>query len=87
MNAAKDKAVWVLPTPQTAQVNTDTEFTAEKKRFATLQAKFARKGHTFQRSSQNDGTVDYIAERWGLVRYLPTLDDADRFLAQIGDAP
>lgn len=32
----------------------------------------------------NDGTVTYWAARWGLVRYLPTIDAARRFLEQIG---
>lgn len=31
-----------------------------------------------------DGTTIYWAERWGLVRYLPSLHDAALFLAQIG---
>lgn len=89
MNATKDKAAWVLLTPQTAQVNTHNELTAEKKRFTTLQAKFALQGHALHKSGPDDGPgpVSYMAERWGLVRYLPTLDDADRFLAQIGGAP
>ena len=61
---------------------------AEAKRFATLQAQFALAGHTLHQSGQNDGLgpVSYLAERWGLARYLPTLNDADKFLAQIGGA-
>ena len=31
-----------------------------------------------------DGATTYWAERWGLVRYLPSLHDAALFLAQIG---
>ena len=31
-----------------------------------------------------NGPVTYWAERWGLVRHLPTLHDAALFLAQIG---
>ena len=54
--------------------------------FATLRARFALHGHTLHRTSPDDGPVSYLAERWGLVRYLHTLDDAQRFLAQIGGA-
>ena len=59
------------------------------KQFATLQAKFALKGHTLHQSGNGDspGPASYLAERWGLTRYLPTLDDARRFLAQIGGRP
>lgn len=54
------------------------------KEFSTLAAGFALAGHALHRSDPKDGTVSYWAERWGLVRYLPTIDAARRFLAQIG---
>ncbi len=54
------------------------------KAFKTLQAQFSLRGHALHRTSPADGPVSYLAERWGLARYLPTLDDARRFLAQIG---
>jgi hypothetical protein len=60
--------------------------TDDKKQFTTLRAQFAMRGHCLQRTSLMDGPVTYYAERWGMVRYLPTLDDARRFLAQIGGA-
>ena len=56
------------------------------KDFKTLQAKFAMRGHQLVRSNPADGPVSLYAERSGMVRYLPTLDDARRFLAQIGGA-
>lgn len=61
----------------------------EKKRFATRQAQFAKHGHTHQHQSgpgDRLGPVSYIAEKWGLVRYLPTLADAEQFLDQVGGA-
>ena len=63
---------------------TTTDHT-EAKRFTTLQAQFALQGHTLHQSGPGDGPgpVSYMAERWGMVRYLPTLEDADKFLAQI----
>ena len=61
---------------------------AEAKRFATLQAQFALAGHILRQSGPGDGlgTVSYLAERWGMARHLPTLDDAEQFLIQVGGA-
>ena len=64
----------------TTQTTTDSD----TKRFATLKARYALAGHTLYKSGPGDGPVTYMAERWGMVRYLPTLDDADKFLTQIG---
>ena len=58
-----------------------------EKQFATLGEQFALHGHALHRTSPTGGAVTYYVERWGLVRYLPTLDDARRFLAQIGGTP
>ena len=52
--------------------------------FTALQAAFAQRGHHLNRVTSPNGTTAYWAERWGLVRYLPTLHDAGLFLAQIG---
>ena len=54
------------------------------KAFSTLRAAFAFKGHALHRTDPVDGPVTYWAERWGLVRYLPSIDTARRFLEQIG---
>lgn len=54
------------------------------KAFETLRAAFALRGHAFFKVDHKDGPATYWAERWGLVRYLPTIDDARRFLEQIG---
>lgn len=54
------------------------------KAFNTLWAAFALRGHTLHQTDPADGPVRYWAERWGLVRHLPTLHDAALFLAQIG---
>ena len=56
----------------------------EGKAFATLAAGFALAGHALHRSDPYDGAVTYWAARWGLVRYLPTIDAARQFLEQIG---
>ena len=60
----------------------------EANRFATLQAQFALHGHTLRQSGPNDGAhpVSYLAERWGMARYLLTLEDAEKFLIQVGGA-
>lgn len=54
------------------------------KQFATLAAQFSLCGHTLHRNSPADGPITYFAQCVGRVRHLPTLDDAQRFLAQIG---
>ena len=54
------------------------------KAFANLAAGYAMAGHALHRSDPKDCTVTYWAERWGLVRYLPTIDAARKFLEQIG---
>ncbi len=54
------------------------------KEFATLQASFALRGHALHRQDGAEGATGLYAVRWGLVRDLPTPDDARRFLAQIG---
>ena len=56
------------------------------KRFATLKAQFAKHGHTLHQSGPGDGPgpVSYMAERWGMARYLRTLADAEQFLIQVG---
>jgi hypothetical protein len=60
--------------------------TAERndKAFSSLRAAFALRGHALHRTDSADGAVTYWAERWGLVRFLPTIDTARRFLEQIG---
>ena len=62
--------------------------TTDTERFATLQAQFAKHGHTLHQSGPGDGPgpVSYLAERWGMARYLPTLADAEQFLKQVGGA-
>ena len=71
--------------------HTDTSIVLETsgpcdKVFATLRAQFALRGHALHRTSSVDGAAAYFAERWGQVRYLPTVEDAQRFLVQIGGA-
>jgi hypothetical protein len=71
--------------------HTDSRIVADDlgidKAFITLRAQFALHGHTLHRTSLNDGSISYPTERWGLVRYLHTLDGARRFLVQIGGKP
>jgi hypothetical protein len=57
-----------------------------EKTFVTLRAKFARRGHRLERTFHGESKVPtYYTERWGLVRWLPTLHDAAMFLTQIGE--
>ena len=56
----------------------------EEKVFANLRAAFVMRGHALHRTHPADGPVTYLAERWGLVRYLPSIDAARRFFEVIG---
>ncbi len=58
----------------------------DEKEFSNLRAQLALRGHGLHRTDPGDGPVSYYSERWGLVRYLHTLDDVRAFLAQIGGA-
>jgi hypothetical protein len=57
-----------------------------RKTFSTLVAGFALKGYILQRTDAGDGLVTYYATRWGQVRCLHSLDDAQCYLTQMGDA-
>jgi hypothetical protein len=56
----------------------------DAKAFSTLQARFAIAGHSLYRTAAPDGSIAYLATRWGMIRELAPLEDAERFLAQIG---
>ena len=71
------------------RTNAEIVLPAEKtgnavKAFKTLQARFALIGHTLQRTDSADGAVTFYVTRWGLIKPVPTLEDAERFLLQIG---
>ena len=88
------KAAGVFAPPATAtQVqSTVSVTTAQKmgnpeKQFSAFQAGFAMHGHRLERTFHSaDIKPTFYTERWGIVRHLPTLEDARRFLAQIGGA-
>ena len=68
----------------------DIEIVSESKRLATLQAAFALKGHILHQSGtctghgHGTGPVSYMTTRWGLAGYFHTLDNAYKFLIQVG---
>lgn len=68
--------------------NTDTPTVAKAqatdKAFPSLRAAFALKGHALHRSAEHSSAETFWVERWGLVKYLPTIDAVRRFLEQIG---
>ena len=72
----------------TTSNTTQAVLLGEAERFAQIKAEFARYGHTLHQSGPGDGPgpVSYLAERWGMARFLPTLADAEKFLKQIGGA-
>lgn len=58
----------------------------EDKAFATLAARFALAGHALLRADPAGGLAPYMAMRWGLVKPLASLEQAEPFLRQIGGA-
>ncbi len=89
--SAPQKSEGPAATGRIADESTDTPIigAAEKtgntdKVFSSLRAAYALKGHSLHRTDPSDGAVTYWAERWGLVRYLPTIDTVRQFLEQIG---
>ena len=77
-NKAPDPTKAESSAPNTAQ------FIATSDEFNALRSAYAQQGHHLHSVAASDGTTTYWAERWGLVRYLPSLHDAALFLAQIG---
>ena len=59
---------------------------AENKAFTALKAQFARVGHTLNRTVNPDGTIFYLAGKWGYFRHLKGLEAVAAFLAFIGGA-
>lgn len=53
-------------------------------KYATLQAEFALLGLSLYRSNPLDGPVTYMAEKWGQVTILKSLDSVEHFLGSIG---
>lgn len=54
------------------------------KRFKTLQARFALAGHALVRTAAGEAASPFYAVRRGWLKPLTSLDEAERFLAQIG---
>lgn len=66
--------------------NDHNPLTTESKAFSTLQAKFAQAGHAFYRTVNPDGSILYLASKWGMFRELKTIEVAAAFLVTIGGA-
>jgi hypothetical protein len=57
---------------------------ASGKAFESLVTGFEQAGHTLRQSAAKDGTVTFWVSRWGMERFLPSIDAARRFLDQVG---
>ena len=57
------------------------------KAFVTLSARFALLGYQLTRTDPLDGPASYYAARYGLVRCLPTLCDAQQLIAHLEATP
>jgi len=56
------------------------------KAFSTLRAALALRGHQLYRTDERDGSPTYLAERFGHVRYMHSLDEVHQFLHKIEGA-
>ena len=85
-HAPKIKAAGGFHTTTATAINDLDYPTGERpdKAFNTLRAALALQGHSLYRTDPKDGPVTYWAERWGLVRYLPTIDTVRQFLDALG---
>ena len=72
----------------TAKANTANATDAPGcKEFATMQARFALRGHELiQSHNPLTRQPDYLVTRWGLSRYCPEWQDVVAFAKQIGAA-
>jgi hypothetical protein len=59
---------------------------ATDKAFATMAARFALAGHALVRCHPADSVTPYYAFKWGMIKPLASLDDAQAFLKRIGGA-
>ena len=85
MEAPKAKSA---PRSKEALFTTDTAKDSaernERKDFCTLQAKFAMVGHTLYRTVNPDGTLLYLAGKWGYFREMKGLEAVAAFLSLLG---
>lgn len=72
------------PTAGNTDTSTVANAQATDKAFPSLRAAFALKRHRLHRSAEQEEEETFWVERWGLVKYLPTIDSVRRLLEQIG---
>ena len=60
----------------------DANAAAQEKRFATLAAQYAIAGHALIRST-GEGQAPYYCTRWGFIRPVHSLDQAEQLLEQM----
>lgn len=76
--------------PASAEDKTDNRDsaidTAERKRFATLQAQFALRGYCLRRIASGDGTARFCVARWNLTLELHDLAAVEAFADRVGVA-
>jgi hypothetical protein len=82
MNAPHDPT----KTKSAAPVEENALFASNEPDSATNQAKFAIAGHALYKTTNPDGSILYLATRWGFVRELKSLEAVAAFFAMIGGA-
>lgn len=59
---------------------------AEDKTYSTLAAEYALRGFALVRTEPGSTQAPFYACKWGWLKPIHSLDDARRFLSQIGGA-
>ena len=84
MIQAKEKAAWVLDTPETAQQNTHSNSTPDQTRLTSLRTKAAKAGvqiHAFD--DEDTGKTFFVVSRWNLTRQLDSLNSIEKWLDRV----
>ncbi len=84
MIQAKEKAAWVLDTPETAQQDTRPNFTPDQADLTRLRAKAAKAGvqiHAFD--DEDTGKTFFVVSRWNLTRQLDSLNSIEKWLDRV----
>ena len=82
-----DNAQLKLGTVGTTGQKYDVDHNAISSEIATFsqrEAQFAQAGHRLRQKANRDGTIYYLASRWGMFRELRGLEAAAAFLAMVG---
>lgn len=84
MIQAKEKAAWVLDTPETAQQYTHANFTPDQTNLTRLRAKASEVGvQIYAFDDEDTGKTVFVVSRWNLTRQLDSLNSIEKWLDRV----